>query len=170
MLLVDADSEGFCRGSKLEKLGQKSQDIAELFFDNVKVPVENIIGEENRGLNLLMTELPFERLLIGLIALGAAKNAYDHTVEYVQNRKAFNQNISSFQNTRYKLAEVRTEIEVGEAFIDRCVAAHAERALSTEQASMCKLWLTEMQDRVVDTCLQLHGGYGYMWELSLIHI
>ena len=167
VLLVDADSEGFSRGSKLEKLGQKSQDIAELFFDNVKVPVENIIGEENRGLNLLMTELPFERLLIGLIALGAAKNAYDHTVEYVQNRKAFNQNISSFQNTRYKLAEVRTEIEVGEAFIDRCVAAHAERALSTEQASMCKLWLTEMQDRVIDTCLQLHGGYGYMWEYPI---
>ena len=111
MLLVDADSEGFSRGSKLEKLGQKSQDIAELFFDNVKVPVENIIGEENRGLNLLMAELPFERLLIGLIALGAAKNAYEHTVEYAQNRKAFNQNISSFQNTRYKLAEVRTEIE-----------------------------------------------------------
>ena len=167
VLLVDTDSEGFRRGNKLEKLGQKSQDIAELFFDNVKVPVDNIIGDENRGLNLLMAELPFERLLIGLIALGAAKYAYEQTLEYVQNRKAFNQSVASFQNTRYKLAEVRTEIEVGEAFVDRCVAALADRSLSTEQASMCKLWLTEMQDRVIDNCLQLHGGYGYMWEYPI---
>ena len=114
-----------------------------------------------------MAELPFERLLIGLIALGAAKYAYEQTLEYVQNRKAFNQSVASFQNTRYKLAEVRTEIEVGEAFVDRCVAALADRSLSTEQASMCKLWLTEMQDRVIDNCLQLHGGYGYMWEYPI---
>ena len=133
----------------------------------MRVPVSNVIGEENRGLNLLMQELPFERLLIGLVALGGAKGAYTATVNYVQDRKAFGQSVASFQNTRYKLAELQTEIEVGEAFTDRCVAAHAEGKLTTEQASMCKLWLTEMQDRVIDACLQLHGGYGYMWEYPI---
>jgi acyl-CoA dehydrogenase len=167
VILVDTKSEGFVRGRNLKKLGQKSQDTAELFFENVRVPASNIIGEEHRGLNLLMAELPFERLLIGLTALGAAKGAYAETVAYVQDRKAFGQPIGNFQNTRYKLAELRTEIEVGEAFVDRCVAAHNVGELSTEQASMCKLWLTEMQDRVIDACLQLHGGYGYMWEYSI---
>ncbi len=167
LLLVDTNSAGFKRGRKLEKLGQKSQDIAELFFEDVKVPAGNLIGDESRGLNILMSELPFERLVIGLIALGAAKCAYEHTIEYVENRKAFGKNIAEFQNTKYKLAEVRTEIEVGEAFVDRCVEAHSNKSLSTEQASMCKLWLTEMQDRVMDTCLQLHGGYGYMWEYPI---
>lgn len=167
VILVDTTSAGFKRGRNLQKLGQKSQDTAELFFENVRVPVSNVIGEENRGLNLLMKELPFERLLIGLTALGAAKGAYAETVAYVEERRAFGKPLSGFQNTRYKLAELRTEIEVGEAFTDRCVAAHATGELSTEQASICKLWLTEMQDRVIDACLQLHGGYGYMWEYSI---
>lgn len=167
VILVDTRAGGFVRGRNLKKLGQKSQDTAELFFENVRVPAANIIGEEHRGLNLLMAELPFERLLIGLTALGAAKGAYAETVHYVQERKAFGQPIGNFQHTRYKLAELRTDIEVGEAFVDRCVAAHNTGELSTEQASMCKLWLTEMQDRVVDACLQLHGGYGYMWEYSI---
>lgn len=164
ILLVDTSSTGFIRGRKLEKMGQKSQDIAELFFEDVKVPASNLIGIEGRGLNLLMSELPFERLLIGLIALGAAKAAYAHTIEYVENRTAFGKNIAEFQNTRYALAELRTDIEVGEAFVDRCVEAQLNKTLTTEQASMCKLWLTEMQDRVVDKCVQLHGGNGYMWE------
>lgn len=167
LLLVEADSDGFTRGSPLEKLGQKSQDIAELNFENVQVPASNLIGIEGKGLNLLMSELPFERLLIGLIALGAAKAAYKHTVSYVQDRHAFGKAIGDFQNTKYKLAEMRTDIEVGEAFIDRCVAARCNNSLTTEQASMCKLWLTEMQDRVIDQCLQLHGGYGYMWEYPI---
>jgi len=167
LLMVEADRKGFKRGRHLQKLGQKSQDAAELFFEDVRVPVSNVIGQENRGLNLLMAELPFERLLIGLTALGAAKGAYAETVAYVQERKAFGQSVASFQNTRYKLAELRTKIEVGEAFVDRCVAAHTQRELTTEQASMCKLWLTEMQDQVVDECLQLHGGYGYMWEYPI---
>ncbi len=167
IILVETTREGFKRGRNLKKLGQKSQDTAELFFENVRVPASNVIGEENRGLNLLMQELPFERLLIGLVALGGAKGAYTETVNYVQERKAFGQSVASFQNTRYKLAELQTEIEVGEAFTDRCVAAHAEGELTTEQASMCKLWLTEMQDRVIDACLQLHGGYGYMWEYPI---
>ena len=167
ILLVDTNSDGFKRGRKLEKLGQKSQDVAELFFEDVSVPATNIIGTEGRGLNLLMAELPFERLLIGLIALGAAKAAYEHTIQYVESRSAFGKNIATFQNTKYKLAELRTDIEVGEAFVDRCVAAQCENALTTEQASMCKLWLTEMQDRVIDQCLQLHGGYGYMWEYPI---
>ncbi len=167
VILVETDREGFKRGRNLEKLGQKSQDTAELFFEDVRVPASNVIGEENRGLNLLMAELPFERLLIGLTALGAAKGAYEETCTYVNERKAFGQSLATFQNTRYKLAELRTEIEVGEAFVDRCVAAHAVKELTTGQASMCKLWLTEMQDKVVDACVQLHGGYGYMWEYSI---
>lgn len=167
IVLVETNSDGFKRGKNLHKLGQKSQDTAELFFDNVRVPVSNVIGEENRGLNLLMAELPFERLLIGVVALGGAKGAYAETVAYVNERKAFGQPVASFQNTRYKLAELRTEIEVGEAFVDRCVEAYTNGHLSTEQASMCKLWLTEMQDRVVDACVQLFGGYGYMWEYPI---
>ena len=164
VIMVKTDQAGFKRGRNLHKVGQKSQDTAEIFFENAGAPVDDIIGEENRGLNLLMAELPFERLLIGLMALGAAKGAYQHTLDYISERKAFGQSIASFQNSRYKMAEMRTEIEVGEAFVDRCVAAHAKGELSTEQASMCKLWLSEMQGRVVDTCVQLHGGYGYMWE------
>ena len=167
ILLVDAGSQGFTRGRKLEKLGQKSQDVAELFFEDVAVPASNLIGTEGRGLNLLMAELPFERLLIGLMALGAAKAAYEHTVRYVESRSAFGKNIAAFQNTRYTIAEIRTDIEVGEAFVDRCVAAQSNNSLSTEQASMCKLWLTEMQDRVIDRCPQLHGGYGYMWDYPI---
>jgi acyl-CoA dehydrogenase len=164
LILVETTRDGFTHGENLKKLGQKSQDTAELFFDNVRVPTSNIIGDEHRGLNLLMAELPFERLLIGIIALGGAKGAYAETIAYVTERKAFGQSVASFQNTRYKLAELRTEIEVGEAFVDRCVDAYTRGHLSTEQASMCKLWLTEMQDRVADACVQLHGGYGYMWE------
>ncbi len=167
LILVDTKSDGFRRGRNLKKLGQKSQDAAELFFEDVRVPAGNIIGEENRGLNLLMAELPFERLLIGLNALGAAKGAYAETLAYVQEREAFGQSVASFQNTRYTMADLRTQIEVGEAFVDRCVEAHAQGELTTEQASMCKLWLTEMQDKVVDACLQLHGGYGYMWEYPI---
>ena len=167
ILLVDAGSQGFTRGRKLEKLGQKSQDVTGLFFEDVVVPASNLIGTEGRGLNLLMAELPFERLLIGLMALGAAKSAYEHTVRYVESRSAFGKNIAAFQNTRYTIAEIRTDIEVGEAFVDRCVAAQSNNSLSTEQASMCKLWLTEMQDRVIDRCLQLHGGYGYMWDYPI---
>jgi acyl-CoA dehydrogenase len=164
VIMVKTDQPGFKRGRNLHKVGQKSQDTAEIFFENARAPASDIIGEENRGLNLLMAELPFERLLIGLTALGAAKGAYQHTLNYISERKAFGQSIASFQNSRYKMAEMRTEIEVGEAFVDRCVEAHAKGELSTEQASMCKLWLSEMQGRVVDTCVQLHGGYGYMWE------
>ncbi len=170
VVMVDTTSEGFKRGRNLEKLGQKSQDTAELFFEDVRVPVTNVIGEEHRGLNLLMSELPFERLLIALVGLGAAKAAYAHTVDYVQERKAFGKSIASFQNTKHKLAELRTDIEVGEAFADRCVLAHSTRELTTEQASMCKVWLTEMQDRVIDACVQLHGGYGYMWEYPVARL
>jgi len=167
LFLVESKSAGFKRGRHLKKLGQKSQDAAELFFEDVRVPAGNIIGQANRGLNLLMAELPFERLLIGLTALGSAKGAYAETVTYVQQRKAFGKSVASFQNTRFILADLRTQIEVGEAFVDRCVEAHAQGELTTEQASMCKLWLTEMQDKVVDACLQLHGGYGYMWEYPI---
>lgn len=164
VIMVKTDQPGFKRGRNLHKVGQKSQDTAEIFFENARAPVDDLIGEEHRGLNLLMAELPFERLLIGVMALGAAKGAYQHTLDYINERKAFGQSIAAFQNSRYKLAEMRTEIEVGEAFVDRCVEAHARNELSTEQASMCKLWLSEMQGRIVDTCVQLHGGYGYMWE------
>lgn len=167
LIMVKTDQPGFKRGRNLHKVGQKSQDTAEIFFENARAPIDDVIGKENRGLNLLMSELPFERLLIGVSALGAAKAAYQHTLVYISERKAFGQTIGAFQNSRYKMAEMRTEIEVGEAFVDRCVAAQSKGELSTEQASMCKLWMSEMQGRIVDTCVQLHGGYGYMWEYPI---
>ncbi|MEM7292033.1 MAG: acyl-CoA dehydrogenase family protein [Pseudomonadota bacterium] len=167
IIMVKTDQPGFKRGRNLQKVGQKSQDTAELFFEDARAPLDDLVGDQDRGLNLLMDELPFERLLIGLFALGAAKGAYEHTVNYLSERKAFGQVIGTFQNSRYKLAEMRTEIEVGEAFVDRCVEAHMRGSLSTEQASMCKLWMSEMQGRIVDTCVQLHGGYGYMWEYPI---
>ncbi len=170
LIMVKTDQAGFKRGRNLHKLGQKSQDTAEIFFENARAPVGDVIGTQDKGLNLLMAELPFERLLIGVTALGASKAAYQHTLNYTTERQAFGQSVASFQNSRHKMAEMRTEIEVGEAFVDRCVAAHDKGELSTEQASMCKLWLSEMQGRVVDTCVQLHGGYGYMWEYPIARL
>jgi len=164
LLILERGMEGFERGRNLEKLGLHSQDTAELFFNDVHVPAENLLGDEGKGFLELVHNLPQERLSIAVTGVAAARAALGWTLEYVQERKAFGQPISSFQNTRFVLAELATEVEVGQSFVDRCVLALNEGKLSAEEAAMAKWWCTELQQRVVDRCLQLHGGYGYMTE------
>ncbi len=169
LLLVEADRPGFRRGRALRKIGQKASDTAELFFDEVRVPVANRLGAENQGFVYLMQELPQERLVIAVAAAAAAQHAFDITRDYVRERKAFGRPIGAFQNTRFALAEMATEIAVGWAFVDQCIARHLEGRLDATHGAMAKLWLSEMQGRVVDRCLQLFGGYGYMEEYEIAH-
>ncbi len=167
LLVVERGMEGFARGNKLKKIGMTAQDTAELFFSQVKVPRENLLGEVGKGFTYLMQELPQERLMIAITAMAAAETALEWTVTYCQERKAFGQPIGKFQNSRFKLAEMKTEIEIGRVFVDRCVMEHNEGNLKSDEASMAKWWTTELQKRVVDQCLQLHGGYGYMHEYPI---
>ncbi|MEY4121792.1 MAG: hypothetical protein RLZZ457_630 [Pseudomonadota bacterium] len=166
ILIVDTDNcPGFRVGRVLDKMGLKAQDTSELFFDDVKVPVTQLLGgQEGQGFYQLMGDLPYERLIIGVTALAAMEGAYEATLNYVRERQAFGQPIANFQNTKFKLAEVATEIKVGRAFMDRCVEDLVAGKLDTATASMAKLWGSEAQGRVIDTCLQLFGGYGYMNE------
>lgn len=166
ILIVDTENcPGYRVGRVLDKMGLKAQDTSELFFDDVREPADRLLGGvEGKGFYQLMADLPCERLIIGLTALAAMEGAYEATLQYVRERKAFGQNIADFQNTRFKLAEVATEIQVGRAFIDRCVEQLVRGELDTATASMAKLWGSEAQGRVIDTCLQLFGGYGYMNE------
>ena len=167
LILVESDREGFTRGRNLEKVGQKAADTSELFFDDVRVPITNCLGEENMGFVYLMQELPQERLVIGVGAMGAAQHAFDITVDYVKERKAFGRRVYDFQNTRFKLAEMRTNLEVGWAYIDQCISRHLDKQLDAAGGAMAKLWATEMQCKLVDDCVQLHGGYGYMMEYPI---
>lgn len=167
LLVIDRSMPGFERGKPLKKVGLKSQDTSELFFDNVRVPSTNLLGKENEGFIYLMQELPWERLQIAVSAVAAAEAALQWTVDYVRERKAFGQEIIQFQNTRFKLAELKTEIQIGRIFVDRCLALLLEGKLDATTASMAKYWTTEMQCKVVDVCVQLHGGYGYMWEYPI---
>jgi acyl-CoA dehydrogenase len=166
ILIVDTENcPGFRVGRVLDKMGLKAQDTSELFFDDVRVPVTHLLGgKEGQGFYQLMGDLPYERLIIGVTALAAMEGAYEATLEYVRERQAFGQPIANFQNTKFKLAEVATEIKVGRAFMDRCVEDLVAGKLDTATASMAKLWGSEAQGRVIDTCLQLFGGYGYMNE------
>ncbi|ARU06813.1 acyl-CoA dehydrogenase [Comamonas serinivorans] len=166
ILLVETEGcEGFRVGRVLDKIGLKAQDTSELFFDDVRVPAENLLGGvEGQGFFQLMSDLPYERLIIGVTALAAMEGAYEATLQYVRDRKAFGKSIADFQNTKFKLAEIATEIKVGRAFIDQCVEKLVRGELDTATASMAKLWGSEAQGRVVDACLQLFGGYGYMNE------
>ena len=166
ILIVDTGNcPGYRVGRVLDKMGLKAQDTSELFFDEVRVPADRLLGGvEGKGFYQLMADLPYERLIIGLAALAAMEGAYEATLQYVRERKAFGQTIADFQNTRFKLAEVATEIQVGRAFIYRCVEQLLRGELDTATASMAKLWGSEAQGRVIDTCLQLFGGYGYMNE------
>ena len=166
ILIVDTENcPGYRVGRVLDKMGLKAQDTSELFFDDVREPADRLLGGvEGKGFYQLMADLPYERLIIGLTALAAMEGAYEATLQYVRERKAFGQSIADFQNTRFKLAEVATEIQVGRAFIDRCVEQLVRGELDTATASMAKLWGSEAQGRVIDTCLQLFGGYGYMNE------
>ena len=168
LFLVDTDSPGFRRGRKLKKIGNHAQDTTELFFDDVKVPAERLLGGvENDGWRQLMHGLAQERMVVAVRSLGMAEAAFDQTLAYVRERKAFDCRIIDFQNTRFKLAEIATEIEVGRPFVDRCIELLAEDALTPEMAAKAKLWTTEMADRVLDECLQLHGGYGYVWDFPI---
>jgi alkylation response protein AidB-like acyl-CoA dehydrogenase len=167
LLVLERGMDGFDRGRNLEKVGMHAQDTAELFFDDVRVPVENRLGEEGTGFVSLVTNLPQERLSIAVTAVAAARAAFERTLEYTKQRTAFGQPIASFQNSRFVLAEMATEIEIAQTFVDRCVLALNAGELTAEEAAMAKWWCTELQGRVVDRCVQLHGGYGYMTEYSV---
>ena len=164
LVIVERDTPGFERGRNLDKVGMHSQDTAELFFTDARVPAANRLGEEGAGFTQLVTNLPQERLSIAVTAVAAARSTFQRTLEYTKERTAFGQPVASFQNSRFRLAEMATEIEIGQSFIDRCVLALNDGVLSAEEAAMAKWWSTELQGKVADTCLQLHGGYGYMLE------
>jgi alkylation response protein AidB-like acyl-CoA dehydrogenase len=167
LLILERGMEGFERGRNLDKLGNHSQDTAELFFSDVHVPVENRLGEEGMGFNYLVENLAQERLSIAITGLAAARRALELSIEYVKGREAFGSSIASFQNTQFKLAELATEVEVGTAFIDRAILALNAGELTVEEAAMAKMWCTELQGRATDLGVQLHGGYGYMTEYPI---
>jgi alkylation response protein AidB-like acyl-CoA dehydrogenase len=167
LLVVDADSPGFARGPQIAKLGQHASDTAELFFDDVVVPVEDRLGPEGSGFRQLMEKLVPERLIIAVGALAAAETAFSQTLSYVKGRFAFGQAIGSFQHSRFVMAELRTELEVTRAFVERCVSRHCTGELAADEAAMAKWWTTELLGRVTDRCLQLHGGYGYTEEYPI---
>jgi alkylation response protein AidB-like acyl-CoA dehydrogenase len=167
LLVVERGMSGFEKGKRLKKLGLKAQDTSELFFDNVRVPAENLLGGENRGFICLMEQLPWERLQIAVTAVAAAQAAIDWTVQYVKDRKVFGQPVAAFQNTRYTLAELQTEVQVARVFVDKCLELILQGKLDTATASMAKYWTTDLQCKVMDECVQLHGGYGYMWEYPI---
>ena len=167
LFLVERGMPGFDKGQRLKKLGLKAQDTSELFFNDVRVPAANLLGGpawKNRGFMCLMEQLPWERLQIAIGAVAAAQAAIDHTVAYVKERKVFGQPVAAFQNTRYRLAELQTEVQVAQVFVDRCIELLTQDKLDTATASMAKYWTTDLQCKVMDECVQLHGGYGYMWE------
>jgi alkylation response protein AidB-like acyl-CoA dehydrogenase len=164
LVVVERGMEGFERGRNLDKIGMHAQDTAELFFTDVRVPVANRLGDEGEGFRYLVTNLPQERLSIAATGAAAARAVFDETLGYVKERQAFGQPIGSFQNSRFRMAEMATEIEIAQSFVDRCVLALNAGELTAEEASMAKWWCTELQGRVADACVQLHGGYGYMTE------
>jgi acyl-CoA dehydrogenase len=167
LLVVDTSMKGFSKGKRLKKMGLKGQDTAELFFDNVEVPAENLLGQENNGFIYLMQELPWERLQIAIAAAAKAEAAIEWTRSYVNERKAFGRTVASFQNTRFKLAELATEVQVARVFVDRCIELLMNKTLDAATASMAKYWVSDLECKVMDECVQLHGGYGYMWEFPI---
>jgi acyl-CoA dehydrogenase len=167
LFVVERGMEGFERGRNLKKMGLKSQDTAELFFNNVKVPKTNLLGEVNRGFYHLMHFLAEERLLGAVGYLATSNAAFDITMDYIKERKAFGQTIADFQNTRFRMADMRMEIDVAQAFVDQCVIEHDSGNLSADDAAKAKLFTSEMEGRVVDNCVQLHGGAGYMDEYPI---
>lgn len=168
LFLVETDhAEGFERGRNLEKIGLKAQDTSELFFNDVQIPADAMLGEEGKGFIYLMQELPQERLSVSVTAVAAAEMALEVTRKYVIERKAFGQSIAKFQNTQFVMADLATEVQVTRAFLDRCTELHLQRKLDVPTAAMAKLKTTELQCKVMDECLQLHGGYGYMWEYPI---
>jgi acyl-CoA dehydrogenase len=167
MFWVDMTLAGVSRGKNLKKIGNKAQDTAELFFDDVRVPAANLVGELNQGWSLLLDGLAQERLVVAVRSIVMAEVAVDQTIEYTKQRKTFGQTVFDFQNTQFKLAEMSADVEAGRPFIDRCIELHAQGGVTPELAAKAKLWATELADRVLDDCLQLHGGYGYVWEFPI---
>lgn len=167
LFLVERGMPGFEKGQRLKKLGLKAQDTSELFFNDVHLPADALLGgqaQENRGFVCLMEQLPWERLQIAISAVAASQAAIDHTVAYVKDRKVFGQPVGAYQNTRYTLAELQTEVQVAQVFVDKCIELLMQQKLDTATASMAKYWTTDLQCKVMDECVQLHGGYGFMWE------
>jgi alkylation response protein AidB-like acyl-CoA dehydrogenase len=167
LLVVERAEQDFDRGRKLDKIGMHAQDTAELFFSDHRVPVANLLGEEGKGFSYLVRNLPQERLAIATIAVAAARAAFGWTLAYVKERKAFGQPVGSFQNSRFVMAELHSEIEIATTYVDQCVLAHNAGELSADEAATAKWWCTELQNRVADRCLQLHGGYGYMIDYPI---
>lgn len=167
LIVCEGDREGFKRGRNLDKIGLKAQDTSELFFDNVRLPKENILGSKGKGFYHLMDELPQERLSIGVGAVSAAEAALDWTIKYVSERNAFGKKIIEFQNTKFKLAEIKAQLSVARIYIDECISKHLKGDFDAVQGAMAKLWTTELQCKIIDECVQLHGGYGYMREYPI---
>ncbi|MDF3075024.1 MAG: acyl-CoA dehydrogenase [Alphaproteobacteria bacterium] len=170
LVLVEADRDGFRRGRNLDKIGLKAQDTSELFFDNVRVPTTNMLGADGMGFVQLMQMLPQERLVVAIQAVAAMELALAETIKYTRERKAFGKSILDFQNTRFKLAELKAEATVARVFVDECTARHLRGELDVPTAAMAKLWTTELQCKLIDECLQLFGGYGYMWEYPIARL
>ncbi len=167
LIMVEADRVGFSKGRPLNKIGMKGQDTCELFFDNVRVPKDNLLGQEGMGFMMLMKELAWERLIVAMICQAGAEAALAHTVKYTKERQAFGKPIAAFQNTRFKLAEMRSEIEFCRAYLDRCMQLELQQQLGVDAAAAAKYKISDMYSQVVDECLQLHGGYGYMLEYPI---
>ncbi|MDC0662961.1 acyl-CoA dehydrogenase family protein [Marinobacter sp. SS21] len=167
MIIVETDRPGFERGRNLDKIGQKGADTSEMFFSDVRVPVTNLVGNEGDGFAIMMKELPRERITIACRAQAEAQRAFEMTVDYVKERKAFGHAVLDFQNTQFTLAELKTDLEVGWAYLDQCLKKIDEGTLTPEEGAMAKLWTTENEGKVVDKCLQFFGGYGYMREYPI---
>jgi alkylation response protein AidB-like acyl-CoA dehydrogenase len=170
LLVVEEGMPGFQRGQQLDKIGSKAADTSELFFDQVRVPTSNVLGELNRGFYNLMRNLPTERLGIAVYGVARARRAFEITLEYAKTREAFGQPIGTFQANRFALAEIKTKIDVAQIYLDRCIQALVEGELTAEEAAEAKLWVTETEWEVLDRCLQLHGGYGYINEYEIARL
>ncbi|XP_053141172.1 long-chain specific acyl-CoA dehydrogenase, mitochondrial-like isoform X2 [Hemicordylus capensis] len=167
LFLVEDGMKGFIKGRKLDKIGLKAQDTAELFFEDVRLPASALLGEENKGFYYLMAELPQERLLIATLAIASCEFMFEETRNYVKQRKAFGKTIAHLQTVQHKLAELKTQICVGRIFLDSCLHLHSEKRLDSATASMAKYWASDLQNSVATQCVQLHGGWGYMWEYPI---
>jgi alkylation response protein AidB-like acyl-CoA dehydrogenase len=167
LLLVEANSPGFSKGKPLKKIGMKAQDTCELFFENVRVPKANLLGKEGGGFIALMQELAWERMIIAITSISGAETALQQTIEYTKNRKVFGKPVAAYQNTRFKLAEMKGELAIGRVYVDRCLELVLKKKLGVDDAATAKFWCSELMGRVMDQCLQLHGGNGYMLEYPI---
>ena len=167
LIMVEASRAGFTKGKPLKKIGMHSQDTCELFFKDVRVPKKNLLGREGMGFVMLMQELAWERLMIAITSIAGAELALQHTLDYTRNRKVFGKQVASFQNSRFKLAEMKAELAIGRVYVDRCIELVLKKKLGVDDAATAKYWCSDLMGKVIDQCLQLHGGYGYMLEYPI---